>query len=485
MGKRKSNNKQNGFSLIELLIVIAVISFLSMLFYQFMMRGQKSKDAAALGNQLASFISAVETRTAEDQTLAAGVYNGVLWLQDATCHGISPIAYLPCNFTLNSPIINNPDPQVIINTPVHSRVAAQINIGPIVDYVNGVQAPSPVLASEVVMAIKSKLGSPYHGAFNGTTSYNFDKVNATLTINIIIQQTADVWLRIDGANQMQANVSFNDAQPENKREIVNTSAIRMKNTGIATITNDQGSIQVEPNNKFIVRSSGIENHANTSIESYARNIVSQAIDSFSISARQSTINSSDSISINGTNSTTINSANINLLSNGSSLKVTNNSVDINGVNFTNSSMNIVIGNINSNSNVNIVSKTTNINSQLRADGTYGDAYIGNQTGVPGNSNVYVNDITLRSAANKRITSFLAGYVLKNVYSVYSNSVITKPACPDGGEPKIIVIPQTVGNPSSGAGSKMNVWADNSGASWVVRSSDTYFQGLANVYCAYL
>ena len=95
--------KQSGFTLLELMLVIGLISAMSIVQFQEKTLEIEQMQSRQLGMDLFQYNAAVQQYLAHisgstNPSLYTGVKTGINWLKDATCGGSNTTAYLPCNF---------------------------------------------------------------------------------------------------------------------------------------------------------------------------------------------------------------------------------------------------------------------------------------------------------------------------------------------------------------------------------------------------
>ncbi|GGF92681.1 MULTISPECIES: type II secretion system protein [Cysteiniphilum] len=415
------HSRQAGFSLIELAMVLVIAGLLFMAYMSWSSYKARESEARATGNNVAQYIAAVNAKLATDTVHAGDTFTGVNWLLPTSCGGSSTTAYLPCGFIINSQVMRTPPVVTVNNIGTGSRLSVTINFGTITSMTtNGVLEPNPGLAASVVNAARAYYGSVSNGAFNGITSYDFDKVNATFQVNIVLQGTQDVWLRVDGGNSMQNNITYNPSIADDKRQLLNVSTISMQSATQAQITSNGAPL-----------------------------LLSGAA---------------------------------------SSVKLGDGS-----------------GNITMSANNNIGINSVGELSLNRDSG--GDIYLGKQNGVKGDSNVHVNDLTIASKGNTKLTDYL-GMVFVRSYKIDQNTTLIPfdaHCTATGGINKIFLLQQMQEVKqfpvkfSVSRGSFNNyvdiafsvpyatsgIRAQTNGNSWqIVQHNLTQFEAIAEIYCDY-
>ena len=369
--QRKTTSTQQGFVLISLMVALAVLSIILATYYWREAQHQKMVEAQVLGNQLAQYVSSVESRLSNDMNIKAGTYRDLSFLKSTSCpspnKGTADDDYLPCSFSFvrfsRSLLAHNPVTKVDIVTP--AKRTATITIQQITVNDGNKLVISPLLGAMVVQAAQAHLGTNQHAVYNGSALYHYDKNKAQITIDLSVVGTNGTWLRIDGKNKMEANIGFDATKPANQREIQGVSAIE-------GVSNDNVTIK-----------------SFKQLNEVAANIMSQADSVNQVTGKRE----------------------VYLASGNSKLTLEPSKVSLSGSTFNDSA-----------TTSDIESTTTTINRNK------GTVYLGNQSGVKGNSNVVVNDLTIHSMNNQKLTSLLGGvgipYAKENPSKTYSFSVKT-------------------------------------------------------------
>lgn len=237
--------KNKGLTLLEMLLVLGIMVSISI--QQFEERMLKAQQAMArnLGTELFQYSNGVRKYIADNystEIIALGTggtsaRNGTGWLRSNACGGGSaPQNYVPCNMGDTTTAGKIP-----LNTVLRESsgtLIAQADYGPIT--VEG-EPRHDLAALAALTAAGGTLNNGLPSGASATASFSTDPTGAAIpfgVIRITIDQNGadDAWLRVDGTNQMQSNITFNPGNAAAFRGLVNLSAIRNTNADIA---NDQ------------------------------------------------------------------------------------------------------------------------------------------------------------------------------------------------------------------------------------------------------
>jgi len=259
MAMQKLRYKSQGYSLLEVAIVVSVILVLLILLLNYFSRINKDEEAIFLGQKYAQYSLAVKNRLITDKTLEDGIYSGkgaLIFLKDATCIDGGKTAdnyYLPCNFSFDDVVINsNIDLSVEINANSDGRGGrtAKIKFGPVERLVGGQYQIDRVFLAEALRVARAYYGSLDSGRLTqGITSYSLgsqdDKLDGYLITDIATPYTQDVWLESDGNNEMRGNVTFDENTKNSELGIKNVENINFTNTKHSILSTPTFNINVK------------------------------------------------------------------------------------------------------------------------------------------------------------------------------------------------------------------------------------------------
>jgi prepilin-type N-terminal cleavage/methylation domain-containing protein len=201
-----SIKRQKGFSLIELSIVVFIVSFMFFEAQKELVQEIRQKEYEQTGKQVTAYTQAVaaymsaNTVALRDPAFVGENHVGLGWLQDASCGGTSPTAYLSCGITQ---IGNGLSPTVTIN-PGPPYPSAQINFG---NAQTDAGANDPLGASRILAEVRNQADVMNVGYI---VTQPLVAPSAAVRVNVDLTQ-AEVFVRADGStpvtivNELQAN----------------------------------------------------------------------------------------------------------------------------------------------------------------------------------------------------------------------------------------------------------------------------------------
>lgn len=213
--KYRKNNHSTGFTLVEMIAVLAVMSFLTLLIANRLVRSDEDRLARTAGRNLYQYINAVRSRITNEPGIAAGVYPGVGWLQNAGCGGTAPDEYYPCGF-VNAPGLGLNYNANLVN--VAGNITVTLNMGPLT--LNG------NLRGDLSGLMAKTANAEDDGTIAGSTSFfnvTSDPATAILTVVVRTNTGTDPYLRVDGTNTMNADINFDPTAVN--RNIQNAQAL--------------------------------------------------------------------------------------------------------------------------------------------------------------------------------------------------------------------------------------------------------------------
>ncbi|WP_203368771.1 hypothetical protein [Cysteiniphilum marinum] len=354
-------DKQQGFILASLMVALMLISGLSMMWFTRSANEQRKQAAQMLGNKVAEYHAAVLARLSDDKTLVTGTYKGLDWLKSSgECGaGTAPKNYLPCSFHLASSLLVN---EVVteVESVDDDRKVAKSYIGSIVERVNNKPEPSLYLGALVHNTAQARYGAQQQAVYNGKIGYSFDADSAMIIAEMIVSRTYGKWLKLDGTNLMQADISFDGKLPDSERNIQSVSNIHFDNSTNALISNTKGGVKISSNKAFNVDAQDMLHRANSNYQLEVGNKAYVSADK----------------------------------------EIT---MTVNGMHVT-LSKDKLIADVDS---TEIKTQRTDINTNG------GHVYLGNQSGTSGEANVTVNDMIIKSLGGKKLSEILSSMDIKN------------------------------------------------------------------------
>ena len=248
----KYNKKQKGTTLIELMLVIAIMAVA--LLAAFM---QKTKDiqeqrAQHLGVQLFDYLTAVRHYVAANPSVpsATGI-SGANWLKSASLCGVSSTnwkswgstAYLPCEFTAGTsaaPLFGG----VTLTTEIEN-VGGKITVTTTTTPVKIGDDLREDLAGIAAMAARAGTHAAVDGVFMSTFGeFKFDRTTGVITMIVNNSPDGDLWIRVDNPT-FKNPINFVETLPASSREIRGVAKIQNKIGEALTLGRSGGNLIVD------------------------------------------------------------------------------------------------------------------------------------------------------------------------------------------------------------------------------------------------
>jgi len=253
-------NKEQGSILLSALLLVVLVAIVLLGIIKWQAWQAKREQGITLGNQIAKVINAIEMRASFDENFEDGAY-GVNALQDSRCGGLSSKAYLPCGFKWDRALLGG-TPYFVINHDQSDPaiVKAQFVAGPIGLHYNGRFVYMPYLAATALNTAKAKVINTTGKFLSASAVYSLDRKQSAVTANIVANQNnANIYLRVDGSNQMQGKLRFKSDVDAQKRSIENvahisssdldveSNALQINTTGHPVLLGNQSGVKGQSN----------------------------------------------------------------------------------------------------------------------------------------------------------------------------------------------------------------------------------------------
>lgn len=252
------SRSQSGFTLLELILVIGLLSMISLLSFYEKQTDLEQSRARQIGGYLYQYNNAVRSALAQGLITSTTTKLGTDWLKNSTCGGVLAVGseFLPCDFpsaTTSDPIsfgrLGLSTAVVVTGSGLTKKYTATTTTSPfILVSTSGVSKVRADLAGIASLSAAAALTSGYQvGASNGLTpytattdsSYKSDPISGKITIIASNTASNDVWLRTDGGNKMHATLNFDGTDPSD-RMIVGASSLQNFAGQVLRIGNGSG-----------------------------------------------------------------------------------------------------------------------------------------------------------------------------------------------------------------------------------------------------
>ncbi|MHD0644189.1 prepilin-type N-terminal cleavage/methylation domain-containing protein [Pseudomonas aeruginosa] len=222
--------RSKGFTLIEVAIAVALVSFGTIIAFQEKLSRLEQAQAAESGNWLLAYNNAAREWVSANIGASSGTRTGSAWLKPTTCPGgLSAVAYLPCNFpdgTAANPI---PGGDLTLSTSITTTGAAPDYITTATTTTSPYQVGAGKIRSDLsglaalVASSGSQTSDPKAGGIDGAIKSQVS--TGIITMVASNNGSTDPWLRTDGSNTMNNVLRFNPSKVNTMREIQGVSRI--------------------------------------------------------------------------------------------------------------------------------------------------------------------------------------------------------------------------------------------------------------------
>ena len=278
-----NNNKNSGFTLLELLLVIGITTTMAVVSFQDKMLETEQAQARRLGMELFQYNSAVQNYLAHQSGHAnpsslQGTFTGVNWLKSTSCGGTADKEWLSCNFLAHS---NGKTSfgRLSFTTEIKYDPAAGLSGRTVMDRLSlgsGTSRQDRADLSGLAALVASGAYAVSEDgkavtAQDSTVAYCPDTAG-TSPINAVCQSdkgsivmlsrnlsAADRWLRVDHGNAMQNVLEFRtgDPTPSSQSDIKAIDSVSRQIRNVARIYNlGSGNSNGESDNLYLGKKHG-------------------------------------------------------------------------------------------------------------------------------------------------------------------------------------------------------------------------------------
>jgi prepilin-type N-terminal cleavage/methylation domain-containing protein len=267
-----NNNKKNGYTLLEIMMVATVAVVMAMIGFQESTIQSEQQKARSLGGELLKYNNAVRdyvSQYAGDTAYSSklGVKTGVNWLKSQSCGGDIPQSesngFLPCSFLKDTKELTTYG-RLSFTTEITSPAAHVINTKTTMSELKIVKKARGDLAglAAIVAGSASQLSfTPTVRTTDGTAMFCITETTTLCqgSLGRILMFTSndasnDTWLRTDGSNTMNNRIRFKSGSPDESREIWNVSRLFNIDGDYLTLGNATGALPTFLNAGVVVDS---------------------------------------------------------------------------------------------------------------------------------------------------------------------------------------------------------------------------------------
>lgn len=487
--------RQAGATLIEMMLVIGIIAFMTVLSFSQKQLEMDQRRAKQVGSQLFMYNNAVRNWISVNTGTAPleVTYSGAGWLKPTSCGGTStrPEGFLNCNFIDGSVV--NPIP--FSNMVLSTRVVRTYTPGEGVKITgtttttpfsipgrsgNSIRADLAGLAA--LTAASGSMGMDDPTPATSDASFKADPITGVIVMVASNRADKDAWLRTDGSNTMNNNLVFMDTIAQQIRQIMNVGRVQAKDGEVLYIGNKNNLTSMPANGggQAALTTEGVV--VDEDLRIYGSLVTNKGMTALTgnIVSKTGNVEAGADV-IAGENMYAkryYDSDNTNLYADPSGKSMLN-------MIATNS-----VESLAAETALDVKTNTLNFQPQTDASTKF-------------NGNVDVDTFMVKRNGNYiSLSNLLPNFVLKEGWIAYHGSKITKPNCGPHGTPKIIVTPQliptnTTPPPPAGYTLKGNTgdsrfYAIENGSTWKINADAWHHNEsnhvvptvLAHTYCLY-
>lgn len=226
---RTIKESQTGATLLELIFVVAILAVGSILTFESQTADLQSNAAKDAGVHLRTYGKAVQ-KWVNDHPGTSGTFNGTKWLKPVSCGGLAPApGYIDCSFfAADATNVANPDAirpgGLTLSTVVSTSVSGTQKETRAVTTTSAYFANNQERADLAgIAAISAAVGNSYDRTSFGTVTSNPQQ--ARIILSTLRTDNTDIWLKLDGTNALNANLTFDGVNPLSRR-IIGASSIQ-------------------------------------------------------------------------------------------------------------------------------------------------------------------------------------------------------------------------------------------------------------------
>lgn len=459
MKSYKGQSRQKGFTLIEMILVIGLMAVATMITFYEKKLDMEQTQARITGVHLYEYNNAVRAWISQNVGAASGTMpTGTAWLKSTTCGGGSAVGYLPCTF----PDMDAATPMRFGQLQISSAVST-VGVTPnqvtevtttttpfnvVIGSVPNLRTDLAGLAAVIAAAGGVNSLSPMLASTDGSVSS--DPATGVITMKASNNGASDAWLRTDGSNTMNSNITYKASNPANLRTLTNVSRVQALASEILYI----GGVAGYTTGQQVVVSSNQSVNGVMTVDNLNNAATGLAVTRGDVNAATGRVVAATDVV---------------------------------------SGRDVIASRIKANPAV---------SSQLLMSGAslaFTDQSLTTTNAVPFVGYADVSNFFVRTSSGNKVAlmELLPRWVHKSSWYAYDGEGVTKPTCGAGGVPKIVVVPQSIPTnqytPPAGYSSTSRAatyaYAVDGGGWWQVRIYPAYQatssgSAVAMTYCIY-
>ncbi|WOF81396.1 hypothetical protein P5704_026230 (plasmid) [Pseudomonas sp. FeN3W] len=267
--------QQKGVTLIELILVIGLISFMTILAFTQKQLEMDQTRARQIGGQLFAYNNAVRNWISDNHEVTPLTMTriGATWLKPNSCGGSSGnvAGYLPCSFPDSTPTSPMPFSNISLTTEVVRtyseatgvEIKATTTTTPFTLVNGNVRADLAGLSALTAASGSMTMLTP--APVTTDASFTSDPETGVITIIASNMAARDSWLRTDGGNTMDNNIRFNEDNTAALRQVKGVSRIQNIASQALYIGNASAGTDTYPSSSLIAANEKVVIDANARI----------------------------------------------------------------------------------------------------------------------------------------------------------------------------------------------------------------------------
>ena len=241
----KSRSRQQGFTLIELIMVIGIMVVIAIIQFQEQTLRTEQQRARALGGELLQYNNAVRNYISyysgvSGSAAFAGTKTGVNWLKSTSCGGqipdvVNKAGFIGCDYLSDTGGLTSYGRMsftTTLTTPVANQTMTGVTVMSELKLRNRSRGDLAGLAALVAAGASTTEGDPLQIVTDARVYYCIteSKTECSGNLSRIVMRASsdsnnDTWLRTDGGNTMNNPITFNSDTDTANRQIRNVARI--------------------------------------------------------------------------------------------------------------------------------------------------------------------------------------------------------------------------------------------------------------------
>ena len=247
---RYSRKKQSGFSFIELLLSLGVITVLGFTALQSKIERTEKEVAEAFGTSVALYSQAVASYIADEGTaVPSGTFTGFDWLKSSGCGGSAPQDYVPCSWNPRLPFNIALETEVIYGTGVVTDPCPE----PVGHVCAETRLTVPATNGQERLDLAAEMLHATQGSSNSIRAtqqrFSLNDLGQLQVTAVGTQAPATLFLRVDGVNNMDATLDMGNKNLVDVGDLTAEGEVEMARV----VDRDDPAFVMDPNAQSILQ----------------------------------------------------------------------------------------------------------------------------------------------------------------------------------------------------------------------------------------